>query len=123
LFFPQITVLVLVSIIAAWSVVMGVFQIATAIRLRKSIQNEWLLGLAGLLSTALGLTLLWFPGPAALALVIWIGVFALISGVLFVSLGVRLRALRKAYEGDRDTSGPSDADQVHPRVTGHASAR
>ena len=60
-------------------------EIAAAIRLRKVISGEWLLVLSGLAAVALGLVLVLFPGPGALALVLLIGIYALVSGVLLIS--------------------------------------
>ena len=37
---PGMTALLLLIFIAAWAIVMGIFQIIAAIRLRKEIQNE-----------------------------------------------------------------------------------
>ena len=51
-----------------------------------------LLALAGIASVALGILLFLFPGPGALALVIWIGAYALVSGVLLTILAFRLRS-------------------------------
>jgi uncharacterized membrane protein HdeD (DUF308 family) len=91
---PGITALVLLYLIAAWALATGIIEIVTAIRLRRVISGEWLLALAGILSIALGVVLFLFPGPGALAVVIWIGAFAFIFGVLLVTLGLRLRRLR-----------------------------
>ena len=44
---PDITALILLSFIAAWPIITGVFEIATAVRLRKMIPNEWLMLLSG----------------------------------------------------------------------------
>ena len=38
---PGMTALALLMVIAAWAVVMGIFQIVAAIRLRKVIEGEW----------------------------------------------------------------------------------
>jgi uncharacterized membrane protein HdeD (DUF308 family) len=92
LFMPSVTALALVLLIGAWMVVTGVAHIASAIRLRKEIRGEWLLGIIGVLSIATGVLLLLFPGPGALALVIWIGCYAIALGVLMVALSLKLRS-------------------------------
>jgi uncharacterized membrane protein HdeD (DUF308 family) len=94
---PGITALVLLYLIAAWALVTGGLEIAAAIRLRKVITGEWLLALAGILSVALGVILVLFPAPGALALVMWIGAYALVSGVLLTVLGFRLRSFGKFH--------------------------
>jgi uncharacterized membrane protein HdeD (DUF308 family) len=91
---PGITALALVAIIATWALIGGALQVAAAIRLRKVIRGEWLMALGGVLSIALGVLLIAFPGPGALALVIWIGAYAFVFGILLLVLGVRLRGLR-----------------------------
>ncbi|HZB27460.1 MAG TPA: HdeD family acid-resistance protein [Gemmatimonadales bacterium] len=105
LLWPGITAIALLYVIAAWALVTGAFEIAAAIRLRKVITGEWLLALSGVLSIALGVMLVLWPGPGALAVVIWIGAYALVFGVLLVALGIRLRAL-----------GSPRARQTAPRV-------
>jgi uncharacterized membrane protein HdeD (DUF308 family) len=91
LLWPGITVLALLYLVAAWAFVTGVLEVAAAVRLREVIEGEWLLALSGVASIALGVLLALFPGPGAVALVIWIGAWALVSGVLMTALGVRLR--------------------------------
>ena len=88
---PVMTALLLLMFIAAWAVVMGIFQIIAAIRLRKVIQNEWLLGLSGLLSVLFGLLMFLQPGAGALAVIWIIAAYALIFGVLLIWLGFRLK--------------------------------
>jgi uncharacterized membrane protein HdeD (DUF308 family) len=90
-FSPGITTIALLYLIAAWALVTGCFEIAVAIRLRKQIDNEWILVLSGVLSILFGAVLFIFPGAGAVAMVWWIGVYAIISGVLMISLGVKLR--------------------------------
>jgi uncharacterized membrane protein HdeD (DUF308 family) len=90
---PAITAIALLYVIAAWALVTGVFEIAAAIRLRKAITGEWLLALSGIFSIALGVLLVLFPGPGALAVTIWIGAYAFVFGALLFALGLRLRGL------------------------------
>jgi uncharacterized membrane protein HdeD (DUF308 family) len=70
---------------------MGIFQIIAAIRLRKVIQNEWLLGLSGLLSVLFGLLMFLQPGAGALAVIWIVAAYALVFGILLIWLGFRLK--------------------------------
>jgi uncharacterized membrane protein HdeD (DUF308 family) len=94
--FPGLTALVLLYLIAAWHVVRGTFEIAAAIRLRKEIQGEGWLILAGTLSVLFGLFLYARPGAGALALIWAIGAFAIAFGIITMLLGFRLRRVRPA---------------------------
>jgi uncharacterized membrane protein HdeD (DUF308 family) len=88
---PGITALVLLYFIAFWAIAIGAMQIAGAIRLRKEIDNEWMLIASGIVSVLFGLILVVQPGAGALGLLFVIGIFAILHGVLLVSLAFRLR--------------------------------
>jgi uncharacterized membrane protein HdeD (DUF308 family) len=93
-FYPGLTALALLYLIAAWAIVRGVFEIIAAIHLRKELENEWLLALSGLLSVVLGVFLIMAPGAGALAVLWWIGAFAIVFGVLTIILGFRLKGVK-----------------------------
>jgi uncharacterized membrane protein HdeD (DUF308 family) len=88
---PGITALGLLILIAAWAIVTGIMELVAAVRLRKIINNEWLLVLAGIASVVFGILLLFQPGAGALVLIWWIGAWALLSGILLMILAFRMR--------------------------------
>jgi len=96
-----ITALALVYIIGAWAIVTGVFEIAAAVRLRKYIAHEWLLGLAGVASIVFGVLVVAVPLAGELVIALWVGAYAFISGVLLTALGLRLRNWTKALTSGR----------------------
>ncbi len=59
--------------------------------MRRVIQHEWLLGLAGAFAIVYGVLLAVFPVAGAVWLVFLIGAYALFFGVLMIGLGFRLR--------------------------------
>lgn len=109
LFSPGLTALALLYVIGAWAMVTGAFEIAAAIRLRKVLHDEWLLVLGGLASIGLGVLLFAYPGPGALALILWIGAYALVFGVLLVGLAFRLRSWDRVHPfgGHRQAPAPA----------------
>lgn len=88
---PGLTAIALVYVIAVWALVSGVLEIIAAIRLRKQIRGEWLLALGGVLSIVFGVFIALFPGAGALAMVIFIGAYAIVIGAVFIALGIRIR--------------------------------
>ena len=88
---PQITAVVLLMFIAAWAIAMGVMQIVGAIKLRNEIEGEWLLIASGVLSVLFGVMLVAWPGAGALAMVLVIGAFAIMFGILMIGFSLRLR--------------------------------
>src|SRR6185295_15623318 len=88
---PGVTALVLLVFIATWAIVLGIFQIIGAIRLRKEIDNEWTLGLSGALSVLFGIVILIAPGAGALGLVWAIAAYAIVFGVLLIMAALKLK--------------------------------
>jgi len=89
---PDLTATALLATIAVWSVAIGILILVAAFRLRHEITGEWRLVLAGLLAVTLGVVLLAAPGVGALAMLGWIGTFAIAVGVLQVAFGFQLRS-------------------------------
>ena len=92
---PGMTALILLIFIASWAIVIGVLQIWGAIRLRKEIEGEWLLGLSGVLWVAFGVIMFAQPGAGALALIWWIGSFAILAGCVYIALAFQLKKYKR----------------------------
>jgi len=108
---PAAVALSFVWVIGAWALISGGLEIATAIRLRKIIEHEWALGLTGLLSIAFGLLMFYRPIAGGLAVVWWLGAYALFTGILMIVVGFRLRSLAHSH-----TRGELPTEGLHQRV-------
>jgi uncharacterized membrane protein HdeD (DUF308 family) len=94
-FYPGMTALTLLMVIAAWAIVVGVLQIWGSIEWRKVLDDAWLLTLNGVLSIAFGAILFARPGAGAVAVVWMIGWFAVVFGCLYVALAFRLKKYKR----------------------------
>ncbi len=95
LLWPNITAIALLSLIAAWAIFTGLFEIGAVIELRSIIPHKWMLILGGVASIALGVLLIAFPGAGVVGLVWVLGTFGLVFGVSLIVLGFQLRQLQQ----------------------------
>jgi uncharacterized membrane protein HdeD (DUF308 family) len=94
---PGMTALAMLVTIGTWAIISGLLEIAAAVRMRKLIQHEWMLGLEGALSIGFGVALLMSPLAGAIVIGLWIGAFALVLGGMLVASGFRVRSLAKEH--------------------------
>lgn len=88
---PGETTLALLYLIAAWAFVTGVLEVFAAVSLRRVINGERALLMGGLISILLSVLLILRPATGTLALMWMIGAYAVIFGILFATLALRLR--------------------------------
>jgi uncharacterized membrane protein HdeD (DUF308 family) len=99
---PGLTAVVLLYLIAAWAVVTGIFEIASAIRLRQEIRGEWALIIGGALSVLFGVILAVIGPVAGLLSLIWlIGIYALVFGILMLVTAFQVRGRDAGSGTDR----------------------
>jgi uncharacterized membrane protein HdeD (DUF308 family) len=93
-FWPGVSAVVLLYIIAFWAIFGGLLRIFGAVLLRREIDNEWTMALGGALWVILGIVLFVVPGAGLLSLSWLIGIFALGAGITLIALAFRVRSQR-----------------------------
>ncbi len=100
LFAPQtFTEQWLVVNIAGYAVLTGAIELAGAMSLKQRargsmVQGDWLLGVNGVVSLLFGVALFFNSGMAHATLIAWLGVFALVSGVLLLAFAFNVKGWR-----------------------------
>lgn len=89
---PGLTLLVLVWLFGIYAASDGVFNIMSGVRGVRKRRRDWILVLLGAAGIAAGITAVVWPGMTALILVVLIGVWAMVTGVLEIAAAVRGRA-------------------------------
>jgi uncharacterized membrane protein HdeD (DUF308 family) len=77
-----------------WMIVSGIIKVGMAIQLRQEIENEFWLGLAGVLGVLLGGYILFYPEIGIATLMAIAGIFAILTGLLLIALSLRLRKVQ-----------------------------
>ena len=97
---PGFAAEVLLLLISAWAILTGILEIVMAVRLRRVIEGEVWLALAGIASIVFGVVLFLFPAAGALSIVWLLAGFAIAYGAFLVMLGWRLRGIDKLARRD-----------------------
>jgi len=88
---PGLSLATLVLFFGVYSIVNGALGAFSAIFGHTDAENRWLLLGSGLVSFGIGILTLYAPGVTALALLFYIAVWAIASGVLEIAAAIRLR--------------------------------
>lgn len=88
---PAITLAALVLLFGAYVLVDGILGVWTAIAGRREHEHWWVLLLWGLVGIAVGIVTFRAPGVTTLALLFYIAIWAIATGVLEIVAAVRLR--------------------------------
>jgi len=87
---PGPALVALIYLIAIWAIVTGVALVAAGMALIR-LSGEWLLVVGGALSILLGLILFVQPAVGVVALSWWLGIYALLFGIMLLSVAFRIR--------------------------------
>jgi uncharacterized membrane protein HdeD (DUF308 family) len=93
---PKMELALFVYLVAAWAIGIGILEVLMARTLRRHIQDEWSLSLAGVGSLILGAYFLFERSVEGVKIIRWLGVYAAFSAVAMLALAFRLHALRSS---------------------------
>jgi len=88
---PQITLTALVFLWGAYALVDGAFAIAAGVKSHGENKRWWVLLLEGILGVAAGLVAFLVPGITALALLVLIAAWAMVTGAFEIAAAIQLR--------------------------------
>ncbi len=88
---PGLTLLFLVALFAAYAFIDGVMNVAAGVRRSPGRGVSWGSILEGVVGIVVGVLAFMWPGTAALALVLWVGAWAVITGLFEIVAAIRLR--------------------------------
>ena len=88
---PRISLASLVLLFGAFCLADGLMAAWTAFSNRKQKENGWLLLISGLLGIGIGLLTIFQPAVTALALLFYIAIWAIATGVVQILTAIRLR--------------------------------
>jgi uncharacterized membrane protein HdeD (DUF308 family) len=88
---PGISLAALVLLFGVYSMADGILGVWTAVAGRREHEHWWVLLLGGLLGIGVGILTFLAPGVTALALLLYIAVWAIATGVLQIVAAIRLR--------------------------------
>lgn len=104
-FEPRVTDLTLLYFIAAWAILVGVFEIIASIDMRDVVKGAGWLAASGGLSIVFGVIVAFRPASGALAILWLIGAYAIVGGA------TRLYAAFRVYGVERDVKQAARAAQ------------
>ena len=91
LIWPSLTLTVLVLLFGAYALVDGIFAVIAGIRAAGRAANWWVLLLEGILGIIFGLLTFAWPGITALVLLVFIAVWAVLTGIMEIVAAIQLR--------------------------------
>ncbi len=101
LFYPGISFLILVYLVAAWAFIIGVSHIISVFAMKEhSAGVKWLYAISGLLTIFLGALLVLYPIDATFVFVWVLGLYAMVFGIFMILTGLWLRSMNAKIEAE-----------------------
>jgi uncharacterized membrane protein HdeD (DUF308 family) len=87
---PEVAAATLMWILGIWLIVRGLFELVGAFGVGGGLPM-WLMLAGAAISILIGVLFVWRPGGSAVALAVWLGICAVVWGVISVGAGLQTR--------------------------------
>lgn len=91
---PDITLLVLIYLVAIWAVITGIFEFLASLIASWAEPGKIFIGVSGVLSVILGIVIFIYPLFSITAAIWLIGIYALLIGLSLIFFSFRLKSLK-----------------------------
>lgn len=88
---PGVTLVALIYVIAIWAIAMGFIEIVACFDFPFSAGSKVLLVIGGLLWIAIGVLLILFPGSGIVTVILLLGIFSIVLGIVQAVLSILIR--------------------------------
>jgi uncharacterized membrane protein HdeD (DUF308 family) len=92
---PDLTLIILVYIIAIWAIITGIFEFVASFISTWASKGKVFLGIAGVISVILGLIILLYPGISLIAMIWLAAIYAFVIGLTLIIFSVKLRVQKQ----------------------------
>jgi len=96
---PEITGLALLWVIAIWLVIRGFLMIISAFEMTGKASVRWLIGISGVLALIVGILMFIFPISGVFAIILVIGIYCLVAGILLAVASFFVKGIDKEDAG------------------------
>lgn len=89
---PDVTLLILVYLVAIWAIITGIFEFLASVAASWAAPGKIFIGVTGVLSVILGIIIFIYPLFTVTAIIWLIGIYALLIGLSLVFFSFKLKA-------------------------------
>jgi uncharacterized membrane protein HdeD (DUF308 family) len=98
---PGMSLGILVILVGIWAIIIGILQIVSSVGHRAVPNSGWVWGIiGGALAILFGLLVVIWPGTGLVSIILIIGIWAIVWGIVFIVLGVQLRKAARSNQAD-----------------------
>jgi uncharacterized membrane protein HdeD (DUF308 family) len=94
-FYPQQSLKLFLILVGVWATIIGLMQIIMAVQMKNKVSNHSMFTINGVITLVFGLLLFFNPMGAIKALMIVIGLLALVSGAILIYLGIKVKGSKQ----------------------------